>query len=215
MQRRAFIAGFGYLAALGPRLGNAVVRDPLPPEGVELDYKVLFGDSQIGLQKMRIRSHDLAGHVVIDHESRMQVRVLFAVAYSLEHRSTEVWDGFDLKSIRSDTIENGERTLVVGEATEKGFVIRKGEQDWLVPSGVVTSDSFWIATAMNACNVVNARTGDFARPEVRDLGGGRWHIKGAFDHGPVEATLRFAGNFLAEAEVDSDGHRVRLLRVQA
>lgn len=214
MQRRGFIAGIGLLTAFGPRLGNAVVKDPLPPAGVEFDYNVFFGDKQIGTQKLRIRDHDLAGHVVIDHEAKMQVRLLFAVAYSLEHRSTEIWDGFELKSIHSDTTENGERTLVIGEATEKGFVIRNGEQHWLAPAGVVTSDSFWIATAMNACNVVNARTGDYARPDVRDLGDGRWHLKGAFEHGSVEATLRFAGNFLAEAEVDSDGHTVRLVRVQ-
>jgi hypothetical protein len=105
----------------------------------------------------------------------------------------------------SATIENDERTVIEGEATKDGFRIRAGEAEMVTPAGAVTSDSFWVAATMEAPKVANARTGETATPAVKDL----------FEHGPVEATVRFEGDFLAEAEVDSNGHTVKLVRVDA
>jgi hypothetical protein len=213
MLRREFVAGIGFFSVFGPQMAQAAVKDPLPPEGVEFVYRVLFSGSEIGTQKVAIRQHDAAGHVVVEHETKLEVRILFAVAYALEHRSTEIWEGFTLKSIQSETIENDERTLVEGEATESGFRIRNTQSETVIPEGAVTSDSFWLAAAMTSPKVINTRTGDTASPDLRDLGNGRWQLKANFDHGPIEATVRFDGDFLVEAEVDSDGHTVRMERL--
>ena len=215
MQRRNFLAAVGLHAVLGPRQGQPAVQDPLPPKGVQLDYRVLFGDSEIGRQSVRIREHDQKGHVIVEHAVKLEVRVLFSVAYALEHRSTEIWDGFTLKSIRSESIENGERSVIEGDATADGFRIRKAGKAWLAPRDTVPSDSFWIAAAMGSASVVNTRTGDTAKPMLRQLSDGRWHLKADFAHGPVQAHMRFDGEFLAEAEIDSDGHTVKLRRIAA
>jgi hypothetical protein len=214
MLRREFVAGIGVLSVFGSRMTRAAVKDPLPQEGVEFIYRVLFGGNEIGTQKVSIRQHDTAGHVVVEHQIKLEVRILFAVAYALEHRSTEVWEGFTLKSVHSETIENTEQTVVEGEATEAGFRIRNAHQsERVVQEGVVTSDSFWLAAAMKSPKVINTRTGDTASPDLKDLGNGRWHLKANFDHGPIEATMRFDGDFLVEANVDSDGHTVRMERI--
>lgn len=213
MQRRNFMAGIGLLTVFGPQIAQAVVNDPLPAEGVTFTYRVLFGDSEIGTRKITIRKHDKAEHVVIEHETKLEVRVLFAVAYALDHRSTEVWQGLNLKSVRSTTVENDKKTVIEGDTTEEGFQIRDGQSKSMTPGPAVTSDSFWLAAAMEAANVVNMRTGDAAAPKVKKLGNGRWHLKADFSHGPVEATVRFDGDFLAEAEIDSDGHVVKMQRV--
>lgn len=202
----------GLLAAFGPRAVSAVVDDVLPPEGVVLKYRVLFNGSEIGHQQIRIREHDLDGHVIVEHDAKFEVRILFAVAYSLEHRSTEVWEGFTLKSVESETIENDQRTLVKGRATEKGFHINNRNSEWLTHGNLVTADSFWIATALEAASVVDTRTGDAAVPVVEKVGEDRWHLSAAFAHGTVDAKLEFDGGFLREAEVDSGGHRVHLVR---
>lgn len=215
MQRRDFIAASGILAAFGPRVLLAAVDDPLPAEGVQITYRVLFGDSEIGTQSVAIREHDMAGHVVVEHETKLEVRIFFATAYALEHHSTEIWEGFSLKSVRSRTILNGEESLVEGVAAEEGFRVQAEEGEWVVPAGAVTSDSFWLAAAMKAPTVVNTRTGDMASPEIARLEDGRWHLKADFEHGPVEATVRFDGDFLVEADVDSGGHRVKLERINA
>ena len=213
MIRREFLAGVGGLALFGPRRAPVAVRDPLPPEGVSIAYRVTFGDDEIGTQRVRIAQHDMAGHVVVEHETTLEVRILFAVAYTLDHRSREVWDGFVLKSVKATTVENGEKTVVEGAASDVGFRIRSGETDVSVPHDVVTSDSFWVAASTGSSRVINARTGDAAAPQVKDLGGGRWHIKAEFAHGPVEATVLYDGDFLAEAEIVDDGQTVRLKRI--
>ncbi len=213
MMRRDFLTRIGFLSVFGPQMARAAVNDPLPPQGVEFIYRVLFSGSEIGTQKVTIRQHDTAGHVVVEHETKLKVRIFFAVAYALEHRSTEVWEGFTLKSVQSETIENDERTLVEGQAMKAGFLIRNAQSETVVPGEAVTSDSFWLAAAMTSPRVINTRTGDTASPDLRDLGNGRWHLKANFEHGPVEATVHFDGDFLVEAEVDSDGHTVRMERL--
>ena len=215
MPRREFLAAVGSLAAVGARSARAVVNDPLPEKGVQLNYRVLFGDSDIGRQKISIRDHDRKGHVVVAHETKLEVRVLFSVAYALDHRSTEVWEGFTLKSIRSVTLENGKKTLIKGELAADGFHIRNGQEAWVAPKNAVSSDSFWIAAAMRSASVVNARTGDSALLMKKKLPDGRWHLKAEFDHGTVEARMRFDGDFMVDAEVDSDGHGVKLIRIEA
>ena len=215
MKRREFLTGIGLLAAFGPGEVSAAVNDALPPEGVVLNYRALFNGSDIGYQRIRIRQHDAAGHIVVEHDTKLEVRILFAVAYSLEHRSTEVWEGFTLKSVDSETIENNQRTLVKGHATVKGFHFDNQNNEWLTPGDLVTADSFWVAAALQAASVVNTRTGDTAVPVLKKVGEDRWHLSAAFAHGEIEARLEFDGGFLREAEVDSDGHRVRLVRVPA
>jgi len=215
MQRRDFLTGMGLLAALGPRAVSAVVNDVLPAEGVVLNYRVSFNGGDIGYQRVRIREHDQDGHVVVEHDTKLEVRILFAVAYSLQHRSTEVWEGFTLKSVKSETVENDQRTLVDGRATDKGFRLDNQKSQWLTPGELVTADSFWIAAALEAASVVNTRTGDTAKPVLKKIGDDRWHLSAAFAHGAVDATLDFDNGFLREAEVDSDGHLVRLVRVTA
>ena len=178
-----------------------------------MTYRVTFGGNEIGTQKVRIAQHDTAGHVVVEHETKLEVRILFAVAYTLDHRSREVWDGFTLKSLKATTVENGDTTVVDGAASEKELRIRSGDMEVSVPRDAVTSDSFWIAAATDSSSVVNARTGDAAAPRVTDLGDGRLNIKANFAHGPVEATVRYDGDFLAEAEINDEGQTVKLVRV--
>jgi hypothetical protein len=212
MRRRDFVTGIGFIGILGPDVTRAAVRGKLPAEGVEIDYRVLFNGSEIGTQKVLIRSHDKADHVVVEHQIKLEVRILFAVAYALDHRSTEIWQGFELQSIKSDTTENGERYVVEGEVTPDGFSIRKDGVEHAAAMNAVTTDSFWLAAAMSAPEVMNTRTGETAKSIVTQLGDDRWHLKAEFPHGVTEATMRYSGDFLAEAEIDSDGHKIRIER---
>ena len=78
----------------------------------------------------------------------------------------------------------------------------------------MTTDSFWLAAAMDAPKIVNIRTGEAVSPTVKELGNGRWQLKAAFDHGPIEATVRFDGDFLAEATIDNGGHTIKMERIK-
>lgn len=213
MLRRDFVRGLGLLSVLGPNVTWAAVTHALPPEGVRFAYRLLFSGTEIGTQKVFIRSHDKADHVVVEHEIDAEVRILFSVAYSLKHRSSELWHGFDLKSVNSDTVENGERYVIEGKDTPDGFAMNSAGRKFVAPNDVLTMDSFWLAAATKTPIVLNTRTGDTARPKITSLGDQRWRLKADFEHGPVAATITFDGDFLAHAEIDSDGHTVTIERV--
>ena len=214
MDRRNFLLGVGVLGALGPHMANAVVKNSLPPEGVRLAYRLIFGDSEIGTQEIRIRSHDENNHVVVEHKIDMEVRVLFTVAYSLKHRSTEVWNGFNLMSINSRTKENNQSHIVKGKKSSHGdFILQNKSGALEVKGNMITLDSFWLASAMSAPKLINTRNGDIAIPKTKSLGNDRWHLKAKFPHGPIEATMQYDGNFLVWAEVDSAGHTVKIERI--
>ncbi len=66
---------------------------------------------------------------------------------------------------------------------------------------------------MESANVMYTRTGNTASPQVTKLGKNQWHLEADFSHAPIESTMRFDGDFLAEAKIDSDGHTVELMRI--
>ena len=97
MLRREFMVGLGMLSLAGSGMARAAVKNPLPAGGVTMTYRLLFGDSEIGTHKVHIRDHDQTGHVVIEHETKMEVRILFVVAFSLDHRAAGVWEACAMK----------------------------------------------------------------------------------------------------------------------
>lgn len=215
MLRRAFLTRLCVLGLLGPRLTEAAVKGTLPPAGIEFTYRLLFGGHEVGQQRTYIRSHDELDQVVIEHRINAEVRILFATAYRLDHASVEIWDGFQLSSVTSDTRENDASYAVQGKRTQDGFELQQTEGQLLVDKELVTTDSFWIAAALRSPQVLNTRTGDIATPSVEQLDGNRWHLRADFAHGPIEASMRFDGEFLAEAEVNENGHELQIIRMTA
>ena len=213
MLRRDFVRGLGLITVFGPNVTWAAVKHNLPAEGVRIAYRLVFSGTEIGTQKVFIRSHDEKDHVIVEHEVDAEVRILFSVTYSLKHRSTELWNGFRLKGVKSETVENGERYAIDGKETEDGFVLNSAGRRFVAPKGVSTMDSFWLAAAISSPTVLNTRTGDTARPNITSLGDQRWQLKANFEHGPVTAKIAFDGDFLAHAEIDSDGHTVTIERI--
>lgn len=214
LHRREVLAGFGAAAILMPEMGSTAVRSPLPTEGVRLSYSVFYGESRIGQHDVLIREHDEADHVVIQHALSAEVRVFFAVAYSLEHRSTEIWRGSELRSIRSETVENDERFLTEAEPIDEGMFLRSERHEVIVPHGAVSSDSFWLAASLKAPAIVNVRSGEVAIPTIRKRNDGRFEFSAKFPHGSIEAELLFDGEFLREARTESGGHEVVFRREQ-
>ena len=216
MDRRDFLTGLGMAGILGPSLANATtgsgVHAALPAGGVELGYNLSFGGSEIGRQVVRIRSHDLQDHVVIDHEVNAEVRLLFAVVFSLKHESTEIWDGLTLRSVRSNTLQNGENSDVLAERVSDGFRIKNPTEERILAGSIVTIDSFWFAAAIDDPNILNTRTGEIAECQRRSLGQDRWHITAPFAHGTIETKVEFRDGYLLEAEIDSDGHTLMIQR---
>ena len=216
MKRRDFVVGLGLLGMAGPVLSLTSIKEKLPPEGFSLKYQVFYGGNEIGSQTVSITEHTEGDHLVIEHSIDLEVRILFAVAYSLEHKSKEIWStDRRLISVEAETIENGDKALVKGLHKDDGFHINGGFGEHTGLNSLVTSDSFWVASAMEAPLIMNVRTGDLAKPQISSIDDGKFHLKADFEHGPVEAKLEYEGDFLKLAEIDSDGHIVKFVRKSA
>jgi hypothetical protein len=214
MKRRDFVAGLGLLGMVGPALSMNAIREILPEEGFNLKYRVSYGGNEIGHQEVSITEHIEGDHLVIEHTIELEVKILFAVAYSLQHKSTEVWStDRRLISVEAETIENGDKALVKGLHKEDGFHIAGNYGEHTGLDSLVTSDSFWVASAMQAPMIMNVRTGDLAKPQISTTDDGKFHLKADFERGAVEAKLEYEGNFLKQAEIDSDGHLVKFVKV--
>lgn len=214
IKRRDFLLSLGALGLAGPYAAMGKLKGEIPHEGVELDYRVLFGGNEIGHQTISVSHHDQPGKIAVNYKIDLEVRILFAVAYSLEHDSTEVWDHHrKLHAIKSRTVENGKTSLVHGGLEQGGFHVKGNNGVHKGPGDMITSDSFWLAAALDSHSVMNTRTGDIAKPKVKKLKEGHYHLKAEFAHGPIEANLHYKDDFLLEAEIDSDGHVIRFERI--
>ena len=214
MKRRDFILGLGLMGLAGPALNMTSIKEKLPAEGFKLDYRVFYGGNEIGMQSVAITEHIEGDHLVIEHDINLQVKILFAVAYSLEHKSREIWSTDKrLISVEAETIENGDKALVKGMHKDDGFHINGNYGEHTGLNSLVTSDSFWIASAMQAPMIMNVRTGDLAKPDITPINENSFHLKADFEHGAVDAKLEYEEDFLKHAEIDSDGHIVKFERV--
>ena len=182
MKRRDFVMGLGLLGMMGPSMSMTSIKEKLPSEGFNLKYQVFYGGNEIGSQTVAITEHTEGDHLVIEHSIELEVRILFAVAYSLEHKSREIWStDRRLISVEAETIENGDKALVKGLHKEDGFHISGGYGDHTGLNSLVTSDSFWVASAMDAPMIMNVRTGDLAKPHISAIGKEKFHLKADFE----------------------------------
>ena len=72
----------------------------------------------------------------------------------------------------------------------------------------MTSDSFWLLSALDSHSVLNARTGEIASPVVKQLSKEHYHLNAKFPHGQINANLYFKDDYLKKAVIDSNGHIV-------
>lgn len=216
MNRRHFIAGLGLFGLMtSVKGGLQSLKLQFPTDGLYLEYRVFYGGNEIGKQHVSVKPHTDNVNIVIEHDINLVVKVLFAVAYSLEHKSTEIWSpGNKLISIDSWTVENGKETKAIGRRSQADDFHITGEYGKHTGlDSLVTTDSFWMASALDVSSIMNTRTGEIADAKVMQLSDSQYLIKADFEHGGVKATLQFENNILAQAEVDSDGHVVNFKRV--
>jgi hypothetical protein len=117
-------------------------------------------------------------------------------------------------SIDSRTVENGKETKAIGRrrrADDFEITGEYGKHAGL--DSLVTTDSFWMASALDMPSIINIRTGEIAATKVMRLSDSQYQVRADFAHGSVKATLRLEKNILAMAEVDSGGHIVSFKHV--
>ncbi len=211
MNRRDFILAAATSALLLPATSRSAVshKDLSAGDTLQFDYRILFGDSDIGHHRVSI-TKDPSGLISVEHERRMEIRLLFVRVYAFQQRSRELWDGQSLKRLDADGEENGKGFVVQGREVEgEGFAVSGPQGDLLGPQDLATTESFWVSSTLNKPHLLDTVKGKVVKPRVERLDDGRWHL----EHGDIQADIRFDGDFMSDADVDNDGHSVRFVRV--
>ena len=212
MNRRSFVLGTTSSLLLASASGAETfsLKNLVPNEKVMFRYRIFFGGHVVGHHNVMVhqRAHDL---VEIEHNVAMEIRLMLITAYKLEMKSREVWKGLDrkrLQRLKSGSVEDGERRVIDGRAVGGGFSLRSGTSVRILPGDVATEQSFWFSGILQRPHLIDTQSGKLLRPIVRKLPNGHWYM----EYGKVKAKLRFNGDFLAEAEVDHDGHVAKIVR---
>ena len=169
MPRRALlisaIAGAAGYAL--PRFGDAAIAAMSPSDAADRRFSVLYKGDRIGAHTV---SHSAAvGQMRITTEIDLQVKALFFTVFAFSHRSEEGWRDGRLVSLRSETVEHGERLQVSGQATAQGFRVVNKLGPFIAARGALTSNNLWNPAVLQQATVIDAQHGGVMGISARKL----------------------------------------------
>lgn len=130
-------------------------------------FKVFLDNKEIGQHTFKVMTEDNTRYVAI--EARFDVNILFFNAYSYQHSNYEVWQGECLKTIRSQTNDDGETQFVEGESEGNIFVLNTVQGENQI-AGCIKTFSYWDPTFLSSTHLLNAQTGELLSVSITDLG---------------------------------------------
>jgi hypothetical protein len=154
------VAKRGIWAALvlGATLGTAFGGDAnaaAPADGSR-KYVITRNGSNIGTHTIRFQSSSKG--LVIKHEVRVLVKVLFVTAYRYESDRTETWENDHLLSFRAQTNDNGTSRNVVATRVGEGIEVR-GEAGTLKAPDTALPSLSWNVLANGSRKIIDADSG--------------------------------------------------------
>lgn len=171
INRRHFFLGASNLA-LWPLLARAGKLDEqLPASGAKLRFAVRLDKADAGRHHITFR--DDKGHVHIEHEMDILLKIAFVTAYSLKHTSTETWSGIgrdaQLLSLSSETMEDGTNHKINGNAGKDYFSIETYHGEIAAPLDIATTNSFWADAAILRPHLIDSMDGSLIQSRVDEI----------------------------------------------
>ena len=99
-----------------------------------------------------------------------------------------------LVSLKSDTLEHGERLSVVGSAVSQGFLVVSKDGPFIAAASALTSNSLWTPAVLEQQTVIDAQHGGIIGVSARKLADERVMSAGVQVHA---ARYRFISPYLA------------------
>ena len=145
----------------------------IPPTNAESQiennytFKVFLEDEEIGQQRFVVLSN--GSQTTVQIEAQFKVKFWFLTAYSYRHRNTEVWVEDCLRTIRSETDDNGTTFFVCGTYADSllKLVTHEGARSL---NGCVKTFAYWNSDFMGSPELLNSQTGEMNRITVNELG---------------------------------------------
>ena len=191
--RRALLrAGFaGAVICAFPGAVRAATVIVLPDAAGNRRFSILYNGERIGAHTVSYSS--ASGETQINTDIHLLVNVAF-FTFTFSHRSRESWRGGRLKSLNSETVEQGETLRVEGASTPQGFrVVSKGGP-FIASPATLTSNSLWTPAVLEQATIVDAQHGGIIGVSARKFTDEQIEIAGR----QVRATrYRFITPYLA------------------
>jgi hypothetical protein len=150
-----------------PRFAYAATAGALPSDGPNRRFTILYKGDRIGAHVVSYSA--VTGEIRVITEIDLLVKALFFTVFSFSHRSEESWREGRLVSLRSETVEHGERLHVTGAATPQGFEVVSKAGPFIAASGALTSNDLWTPAVLEQATVIDAQHGGVIGVSMRKL----------------------------------------------
>jgi hypothetical protein len=174
-----------------PRLPLAETLVTLPSNSANRRFWIFYKGNKIGAHTV---SNMANGETRVTTEVNMLVKALFLTLFSFSHRSEESWRNGMLVSLKSDTMEHGERLSVVGSAVSQGFRVVSKDGPFIAAASALTSNSLWTPAVLEQQTLIDAQHGGIIGVSAHKLADERVMIAGVQVHA---ARYRFISPYLA------------------
>lgn len=175
-----------------PRLPVAQTPVTLPSNSANRRFSIFYKGSKIGTHTISNTPEN--GETRVTTDINLRIKVLFFTAYSFSHRSEENWRNGMLVSLKSDTMEHGERLSVVGSAVSQGFRVVSKDGPFIAAASALTSNSLWTPAVLEQQTLIDAQHGGVIGVSVHKLADEPVMIAGAQVHA---ARYRIISPYLA------------------
>lgn len=134
----------------------------------EWRFRVYLDDQPIGYHTFRLTPQG-EGRRTIDINAQFDVKFLFFNAYQYRHANTEQWQQQCLRSLRSETNDNGKQSGIRGAVNNGRFYLDTGAERTTL-GNCVMSFAYWDPNILEADRLLNAQTGEYVGINVMSLG---------------------------------------------
>jgi hypothetical protein len=168
VQRRALVMA-GFAAAIGCSVPLAARAATLvaPRAAASRVFSILYKGSRIGTHAVSYAS--TPAEMLVKTEIHLEAKIAFFPVYAMSHRAQEAWRAGRLLSLRSETVEQGQRLGVEGMATPVGFRVLSENGRFIAPARTLTSDDLWTPAMLQQATVVDARRGGLIHLNARKI----------------------------------------------
>jgi hypothetical protein len=145
-----------------PGLADEAVAPDLPPRA---EFVATRNGEAIGRCIFEFARSQDALDVLID--VRLTIRILSIPVYRWSHHAVEHWQGGRLQTMSADTDDDGKRRHVEAAREATGTLALVVDQRRVAVDADAVPASFWNPAVLSAGVVIDAVTGNAARPEVQ------------------------------------------------
>jgi hypothetical protein len=162
------LAAGGLAAMVVPEATRAKATNPPGPPPEYFDFNILFDGNVVGAHRIGV---ELAGdETLVRTDIEIVVKIAFITVFNYAHSGEERWRNDRLVSLRSSTVQDGDKLEVDGEATANGFRVVSDQGPYTAPANSWTSNNLWDRKVLAHTALIDAQHGGEVGLSAKSLG---------------------------------------------